>query len=175
VLMPDEARAAARRAEEAVMRGDRLGLLHGLPISAKDLMAVAGQPYASGSRTMAGNVAAVDAPAVERVKAQGAILIGKTTTSEFGCKPVGDSPLTGHHPPSVGSVKDTRRFQRGGCRFSGGRDHALGSWNRRGRVAQDTCRVHRAGRLQGPLWQGTGLADISHADFGPCRARWPEL
>jgi aspartyl-tRNA(Asn)/glutamyl-tRNA(Gln) amidotransferase subunit A len=100
VLMPEEARAAARRAEEAVMRGDHLGLLHGLPISAKDLMAVAGQPYASGSRTMAGNVAAVDAPAVERVKAQGAILIGKTTTSEFGCKPVGDSPLTGitRHP-----------------------------------------------------------------------------
>src|SRR5918993_2566271 len=100
VLMPDEARAAARRAEEAVVRGDHLGLLHGLPISAKDLMAVAGQPYASGSRTMAGNVATVDAPAVERVKAQGAILIGKTTTSEFGCKPVGDSPLTGitRHP-----------------------------------------------------------------------------
>jgi aspartyl-tRNA(Asn)/glutamyl-tRNA(Gln) amidotransferase subunit A len=100
LLMPEEARAAARRAEEAVMRGDHLGLLHGLPISAKDLMAVAGQPYASGSRTMAGNVATVDAPAVERVKAQGAILIGKTTTSEFGCKPVGDSPLTGitRHP-----------------------------------------------------------------------------
>ena len=100
VLMPEEARAAAHRAEEAAMKGEPLGLLHGLPISAKDLMAVVGQPYASGSRTMAGNVATVDAPAVERVKAQGAILIGKTTTSEFGCKPVGDSPLTGitRHP-----------------------------------------------------------------------------
>ena len=40
---------------------------------------------------MAKNIAAVDAPAVERAKAAGAILIGKTTTSEFGCKPVGDS------------------------------------------------------------------------------------
>ena len=49
---------------------------------------------------MAKNVAGVDAPAVERAKAAGAILIGKTTTSEFGCKPVGDSPLTGitRHP-----------------------------------------------------------------------------
>jgi aspartyl-tRNA(Asn)/glutamyl-tRNA(Gln) amidotransferase subunit A len=94
-LMPDEAMAAARQAEDAIMHGLPLGPLHGLPFSAKDLMAVAGKPYASGSRAMADNVAMVDAPAVERAKAAGAILIGKTTTSEFGCKPVGDSPLTG--------------------------------------------------------------------------------
>jgi aspartyl-tRNA(Asn)/glutamyl-tRNA(Gln) amidotransferase subunit A len=95
LLMPDAALAAARAAEDAVMKGAPLGLLHGLPFSAKDLMAVAGVAYASGSRTMAKNIAAVDAPAVERAKAAGAILIGKSTTSEFGCKPVGDSPLTG--------------------------------------------------------------------------------
>jgi len=94
-LMPDEAIAAAKAAEAAIVRGEPLGLLHGLPFSAKDLMAVAGQRYASGSRTMANNIALADAPAVERAKAAGAILIGKTTTSEFGCKPVGDSPLTG--------------------------------------------------------------------------------
>jgi aspartyl-tRNA(Asn)/glutamyl-tRNA(Gln) amidotransferase subunit A len=95
VLLPDQAMAAARAAEDAVMRGEPLGALHGLPFSAKDLMAVANVRYASGSRAMASNIAAVDAPAVERAKAAGAILIGKTTTSEFGCKPVGDSPLTG--------------------------------------------------------------------------------
>ena len=100
VLLPEAALVAARAAEDAVMRGEPLGLLHGLPFSAKDLMAVAGVRYASGSRTMADNVAAVDAPAVARAKAAGAILVGKTTTSEFGCKPVGDSPLTGitRHP-----------------------------------------------------------------------------
>jgi aspartyl-tRNA(Asn)/glutamyl-tRNA(Gln) amidotransferase subunit A len=100
VLLPEAALAAARAAEDAVMRGEPLGLLHGLPFSAKDLMAVKGVRYASGSRTMADNVASVDAPAVARAKAAGAILIGKTTTSEFGCKPVGDSPLTGitRHP-----------------------------------------------------------------------------
>jgi aspartyl-tRNA(Asn)/glutamyl-tRNA(Gln) amidotransferase subunit A len=99
-LMGDEARAAARRSEEAVMRGGVLGLLHGLPVSVKDLIAVAGVPYASGSRAMAGNIAAADAPSVERLRAAGAIIIGKTTTSEFGAKPVGDSPLTGttRHP-----------------------------------------------------------------------------
>lgn len=95
LLMPEAALEAARAAEDAIMKGHPLGLLHGIPFSAKDLIAVAGVGYASGSRAMANNVASVDAPAVERAKAAGAVLIGKTTTSEFGCKPVGDSPLTG--------------------------------------------------------------------------------
>ncbi|MDQ0392873.1 amidase [Labrys monachus] len=95
VLVPEEAMAAARRAEDKVTAGEPLGPLHGLPFSVKDLIAVAGLPYASGSRAMAGNVARVDAPSVERARAAGGIFIGKTTTSEFGCKPVGDSPLTG--------------------------------------------------------------------------------
>lgn len=95
IITPDLALAAARSAEDAVMKGQPLGLLHGIPFSAKDLMAAKGLPYASGSKTMAANVATADAPAVERAKAAGAILIGKTTTSEFGCKPVGDSLLTG--------------------------------------------------------------------------------
>ncbi len=94
-LMPEQALAAAKAAEDAVMRGDRLGLLHGVPFSAKDLIAVCGERFAFGSRCMADNIAAADAPSVERAKRAGAILIGKTTTSEFGCKGVGDSPLTG--------------------------------------------------------------------------------
>ena len=100
VLMPEAALAAARAAERQVLRGAAPGLLHGLPISVKDLIAVGGERQAFGSRAMADAVAAHDAPAVERVKAAGAIVIGKTTTSEFGCKAVGDSPLTGitRHP-----------------------------------------------------------------------------
>ncbi len=100
VLMPEQALAQARTAETAVMRGQALGALHGLPLSVKDLIAVRGLPYLSGSKTMLGNVAAQDAPSVQRVREAGAILVGKTTTSEFGCKPVGDSPLTGitRHP-----------------------------------------------------------------------------
>jgi aspartyl-tRNA(Asn)/glutamyl-tRNA(Gln) amidotransferase subunit A len=95
ILMPEQALAAAKVAEDAVMKGAPLGAIHGIPFSTKDLIAVKGVGYASGSRTMAGNIATVDAPSVERAKAAGGILIGKTTTSEFGCKPVGDSPLTG--------------------------------------------------------------------------------
>ena len=94
-LMPREAKEAARQAERAVLQGESLGPLHGIPFSVKDLISVEGAPYASGSRAMAHNVAGFDAPSVTRVKAAGGILIGKTTTSEFGCKPVGDSPLTG--------------------------------------------------------------------------------
>jgi Asp-tRNA(Asn)/Glu-tRNA(Gln) amidotransferase A subunit family amidase len=95
---PELALDAAKKAETAVMKGEKLGLLHGLPISVKDLIAVGGVRCAFGSRATATNVAAVDAPSVERVKAQGACIIGKTTTSEFGCKAVGDSPLTGITP-----------------------------------------------------------------------------
>jgi len=95
VLMPETALAAATAAEDSVMRGQPLGLLHGIPFSVKDLIAVKDVTYASGSKTMAKNIATVDAPSVERAKAAGGILIGKTTTSEFGCKPVGDNLLTG--------------------------------------------------------------------------------
>jgi len=95
VLFHDEALAAAQVAEDALMSGAALGALHGLPMSVKDLIAVGDAPFAFGSKVMADNIADADAPAVERARAAGAIVIGKTTTSEFGCKPVGDSPLTG--------------------------------------------------------------------------------
>lgn len=94
-LMPESAMAAARTAEDAVVSGESLGALHGIPLSVKDLIAVGGARFSFGSRTMADNIAAEDAPAVERARKAGAVVIGKTTTSEFGCKPVGDSPLTG--------------------------------------------------------------------------------
>jgi len=99
-LRPEAALEAAQAAEDAVMHGGPLGLLHGVPISVKDLISLAAEPYCFGSRAMADHVATADAPAVARIRAAGAIVIGKTTTSEFGCKPVGDSPLTGvtRHP-----------------------------------------------------------------------------
>ena len=91
----DVAYAAARKAERTILDNDSPGLLHGLPISVKDLIAMGGVRYTFGSRVSADNIAAVDAPAVERVRKEGGVIIGKTTTSEFGCKAVGDSPLTG--------------------------------------------------------------------------------
>jgi aspartyl-tRNA(Asn)/glutamyl-tRNA(Gln) amidotransferase subunit A len=90
----DLALEAARQAETAIMAGDD-GLLTGIPLSIKDLTALKGVRFTSGSRTLADFIAPLDAPASERVKAHGAAILGKTTTTEFGCKASSDSPLTG--------------------------------------------------------------------------------
>src|SRR5207248_1405891 len=80
----DGAMAAARAAERQVGAGDALGPLHGVPVSVKDLIDVAGLRASYGSLTLKNAVASADAPSVERLRAAGAIVIGKTTTSEFG-------------------------------------------------------------------------------------------
>jgi aspartyl-tRNA(Asn)/glutamyl-tRNA(Gln) amidotransferase subunit A len=89
------ARADARAAEAAVLRGDRVGPLHGVPYSVKDLVITRGVRTAFGSRIYEHNIPDEDAPVVERLRAAGAILVGKTTTPEFGWKGTTDSPLTG--------------------------------------------------------------------------------
>jgi len=94
-LTEDMALDAARRAEKAVLDGGDPGLLGGLPVSVKDLIAMEGTRLTSGSHSAAGKICDVDAPSVERLKNHGACIVGKTTTSEFGCKAVGDCPLTG--------------------------------------------------------------------------------
>ena len=91
----EEARAAAWEAEAAVMLGDPLGPLHGVPFAVKDLVNTAGVRTTFGSVVLADNVPAVDSPSVARLKAAGAILIGKTTTPEFGHKCFTDAPLFG--------------------------------------------------------------------------------
>lgn len=91
----EEARAAARAAEAAVMNGALLAPLHGVPISIKDNLAVQGKPMRNGSLTSASTVMAQDALVVERVKASGAIHMGTTTLPEFAHKVLTDSPLHG--------------------------------------------------------------------------------
>src|SRR5882757_4588207 len=94
-LVPDQAMAAARAAEDAVMQGRPLGLLHGIPFAAKDLVNTAGVRTTFGSLLHAENVPAEDAVAAARMKAAGAILFGKTTTPEFGHKALTAPPLFG--------------------------------------------------------------------------------
>ncbi|MBY4867712.1 amidase [Burkholderia anthina] len=87
--------SAARESEQRWMRNDPCGLLDGVPVSVKDLVAVRGMPTRYGSRTSSAGVEQEDAPAVRRLRHAGALLFGKTTTSEYGNKIVTDSPLTG--------------------------------------------------------------------------------
>ena len=94
-VLEDEARAAARLAENAVMHGDSLGLLHGIPVTVKDSFDVAGLPTLCGSRFRLGHKAAQDATAVARLRAAGAIVLGKTNTPEFLSTYETDNFITG--------------------------------------------------------------------------------
>lgn len=94
-LTEESARLAAKQAEVAVMRGEQLGPLHGVPVSIKDLLNTAGVRTMYGSKIRELYVPEEDAPSVARLKAAGAIVLGKTTSPEFGWKGVTDSPLTG--------------------------------------------------------------------------------
>ncbi len=82
-LAADDARDAAQQAEAAVMRGDELGLLHGLPIAIKDTTRTAGIRTTFGSPLFADHVPEEDAEVVRRLKAAGAIITAKTNTPEF--------------------------------------------------------------------------------------------
>jgi len=88
--------AAAAESEARWSRGEPLGLLDGVPVSVKDLLPLRGLPTRRGSKTTSAQGPwDEDAPAVARLREHGAVLLGKTTTSEFGLKGMGDSPLTG--------------------------------------------------------------------------------
>jgi len=91
----EAARAAAREAEAAVMRGDALGILHGVPVSIKDLVVTRGIRTTWGSRLYEHFVPEEDAPVVERLKQAGAIVVGKTNTPEFGYKGTTDNLVFG--------------------------------------------------------------------------------
>jgi len=103
-VFAEEARAAARAAETAVMRGTALGPVHGVPFAVKDLVNTAGVRTTFGSVAFADNVPAADSPSVARLKAAGAILVGKTATPEFGHKCFTEAPLFGRtaNPWDVG-------------------------------------------------------------------------
>ncbi|MDE0422182.1 MAG: amidase family protein [Gammaproteobacteria bacterium] len=94
----------ARRAEQEVMEGTPLGPLHGVPVTIKDLHELKGYPFEQGSRCRAGMISDTDCPVAARLKAAGAVVLGKTTTSEFGWCGVSRSPLTGitHNPWKYG-------------------------------------------------------------------------
>jgi Asp-tRNA(Asn)/Glu-tRNA(Gln) amidotransferase A subunit family amidase len=80
---PEAVLAQAREAEKAILRGDELGPLHGVPISIKSSIDVAGHRCEAGSRLRAGYIADADAPLVTRLRAAGSVILGVTNTPEL--------------------------------------------------------------------------------------------
>ena len=96
VVDPEAALASARASEARWQQGAPCGPLDGVPTSIKDLILTKGWPTLRGSRTVNPDQPwDVDAPATARLREAGAVLLGKTTTPEFGCKGETNSPLTG--------------------------------------------------------------------------------
>jgi amidase len=83
-LDADRAYIAARTADATVARGGRLGRLHGVPFAVKDLVDTAGLRTTYGSRVFADHVPEADGLLVQRLRAAGAVIVGKTNTPEFG-------------------------------------------------------------------------------------------
>jgi amidase len=94
-LVADEAMERARLADEALARGEPVGLLHGLPIAHKDLQITRGVRTTFGSPIYKDFVPADDSLLVERIKRAGAILVGKTNTPEFGAGSQTFNPVFG--------------------------------------------------------------------------------
>ena len=95
-LAADQALDAARRADSALVRGDKAGPLHGLPVVIKDISETAGIRTTYASPLYRDNVPDSDCKAVSRLKSAGAIVLGKTNTPEFAAaavSPRGDAAL----------------------------------------------------------------------------------
>jgi amidase len=127
----EQARTAAQAAETAVLRGDDLGPLHGLPIGLKDMTETAGLRTTYGSMLYEHNVPDVDALLVTRLKRAGGIIIGKTNTPEFAAGSNTRNPVFGQtlNPwnldlnPGGSSGGSAVALATGMCALAEGSDH----------------------------------------------------
>lgn len=95
VSMNEQALEEAKKAEESMMKGEKLGSLHGVPIAIKDLTPTKGLVTTYGSPVFKDFVPDYEPTFLKRVKSAGAIVLGKTNTPEFGHKGTTDNPLFG--------------------------------------------------------------------------------
>ncbi|PSR18838.1 glutamyl-tRNA amidotransferase [filamentous cyanobacterium CCP3] len=119
-LAPEQATAAALEADRAVQTGQPLGCLHGVPIAIKDLTATAGLRTTYGSLLYCDHVPAQDELCVARLRAAGAIILGKTSTPEFGLG-------TGTHNPILGTTVNPHDWTKTCGDSSGGAAVAVAS------------------------------------------------
>jgi len=134
----EEARRAAREAEREIARGRSRGPLHGVPIGAKDIIETAGVRTTHGSGFFAQNVPAEDAECIRRLKAAGAIVIGKCNTHEFAAGSTTKNP----HYGACRNPWDLERIPAGS---SGGSAAAVAAFLCPGALGTDT-----GGSVRGP-------------------------
>ncbi len=158
--------AAALEAEAKA--GRPRSILHGVPIAVKDNMYLAGEPTFKGSRTTDSQPASASAPMVARLVSAGTIVIGKTTTPEFGWKGTGISPRTGitRNPWNPARNSGGSSAGSGATVGSGAVPIALGS-DAGGsiRIPASFCGVAGLKPTLGaiPVWPGTVNESLSHA------------
>lgn len=167
-LTPEYALAAAAERESEARAGNVRSPLHGVPIAIKDNMYVAGQPSGKGSRTTSDEPAAVSSPMVSRLLDAGSVIIGRTTTPEFGWKGTGISPRTGitrnpwdpEHNSGGSSAGSGVTVATGAVPVATGTD-AGGSI----RIPAAFCGVVGMKPTLGavPVWPGTVNENLSHA------------
>jgi len=104
-VLADSARRAARAADAVLASGHRLGPLHGVPVSVKDIFDVAGTVNTGGGRLAGSRTATADAPAVARLRAAGAVIVGKTNLHEYAYGYTTENP---HYGPTRNPWDPTR-------------------------------------------------------------------
>jgi aspartyl-tRNA(Asn)/glutamyl-tRNA(Gln) amidotransferase subunit A len=127
----EDAREVARAAETMIRAGHQLGPLHGVPIALKDNIALKGLPTTAGSKVLAEWIPAEDATVAGRLKAAGAVIIGKTNMHEFAWGGTSANPHFGF----VRNPWDTERFPAGS---SGGSGAAVAARTCFGALGTDT-------------------------------------
>ncbi|HDM32627.1 MAG TPA: amidase, partial [Deltaproteobacteria bacterium] len=94
-LLADEAMDSAKKAERDILEGKPIGALHGIPVSIKDNIFTKGIRTTFGSKLYENLIPQQDCAFVERLKREGAIIIGKTNLPELGLIAMTDNPLFG--------------------------------------------------------------------------------
>jgi len=151
----------ARESEAAVMRGENLGALHGVPVTIKDTIETANLRTTSGSKIRSAHIPTHDAPSVARLKSAGAIILGKTNAAEMAMDYTADNPVFGrtNHPLD-------KTLTPGGS--SGGEAAAISTFMSPGGLGSDL-----AGSIRIPA-HFCGIAGLKPTTGGvPCGGQFP--